>query len=60
VFKNLKEFIQRNLAEMYVGVLLFVGVPAIGWLFFDWRVFVATTIIVQTIFGVLYLRKDGK
>lgn len=60
MLKSLQKSIQQNIGEIYVGLLLFVGLPAIGWLFFDWRAFVALTVIIQSGFGVMYLRKGGK
>jgi len=51
--------VEENLTELYLGLLLFAGVPLIGLLYLDLRAFIALTILFQTIILFLYFRRKA-
>lgn len=52
--------IKDNFTEVWLGILLFVGIPAIGYMYFGLKAFLALTIIIQAIIFTLYLYKGNK
>lgn len=57
--KNVITVVKENLTELYLGLLLFAGVPLIGLLYLDLRAFIALTILFQTIILFLYFRRKA-
>lgn len=55
--KTLFTNIRSNIIEIWLGVLLFLGVPAVVALFTDWRGFVTATIVMQAVILTLYVYK---
>lgn len=55
--KRILAAIKNNYTEYYIGLLLVFGVPLIGLLYADLRLFIALSVITQSIIGILYLRK---
>lgn len=45
--------IKANFTEWYTLLLLIIGVPAIVYIYFDWKAALATSIVIQATLGVL-------
>lgn len=57
---KLLQQIKENLAEIYLGLLLFVGVPTILAFYFDWRAGVLASILIQSTVIILFWVKGNK
>lgn len=58
--KSSLNYIRQNITELWLGLLLFVGLPAVVGFYTDWRGALATSLIAQTIVLTLYLYKASK
>lgn len=57
--KTLFTNIRGNFIELWLGLLLFLGLPTAVALYTDWRGFVATTIVMQAVILTLYVYKEN-
>jgi hypothetical protein len=51
--------ITSNLTEIYIAILLFVGIPYALSLYFGIKAFIVATVIAQTSVAILYVRKNN-
>lgn len=54
--KNLIVNIKKNLTEYWTALFVAVGLPAVAWLYVDWRLALSVFIIIQAVTGLFALR----
>ena len=52
--------IKDDYIEIWLGALLFVGLPFVSYLYFGTKAFIATTIIIQAVILTLVIYKGNK
>lgn len=57
---KLLQQIKDNLTEIYLGLLLFVGVPTVLAFYLDWRAGVLASILLQSTAIILFWVKGNK
>lgn len=48
--------LRSNAYEIFITTLFVLGIPAIAWIYVDWRAAFASFVLVNIVLGVLYLR----
>ena len=56
--KRIAKLTAHDLGEFYLLLLLIVGIPLIGFIYADFKLALALSVAIQSIIGILYLRKD--
>lgn len=58
--KKLHKYIKKNATELWLGTMLFIGVPVSVGMYTDYRGAIATTVFTQTVVLVLFVYKGNK
>lgn len=56
--KHLLQRIKDNLTEIYLGALLFVGLPVVIAFYLDWRAGLLASILIQSTITILYIARS--
>lgn len=61
--QTIKTFLDRvkdNFTEIWLGTILFVGLPVVLALYLDWRAGVALSLVLQAIIFLLVIHRGNK
>lgn len=49
-------WLQQNLLELWAGLAIFVGLPLVAWLYFDYRAAILVFVVSSIVIAVLAVR----
>ena len=51
--------LKANITEVYTMVLITIGLPAIAYIYIDWKAAVTVCILAQLVIGILAIRSSN-
>lgn len=54
--KNLIKKMQQNAVEVWATLSIFVGIPLVAWLYFDYRAALLVFVLASSVIGTLAVR----